>query len=74
MCYYLLLCQNFPWCSYLIVGKYIVLTVYTVLISEGVYLLDKIGSLLFYPPIHKIICALDPFRSDYGTGSTAVVS
>ena len=70
----LFLCQKFPWCSYLVVGKYIVLRVYTVLISEGVYLLDKTEGLLFYPPIHKIIRVLDPFRSDHDTGSTGVVS
>jgi hypothetical protein len=74
MCYNLLLCQKFPWCSYLVLGKYIILTVYTVLISKGVYLLDKIEGLLFDPSIHKIIRAVNPFRSEYGTGSAAVVS
>ena len=74
MCYNLLLCRKFRGCSYLVVGKYIVLTVYTVLISKGVYLLDKIEGLLFYPPIHKIIRALNPFRSDYDTRSPAVAS
>jgi hypothetical protein len=62
--------QQFMTNRCLVVGKYeyIVLTVYTILISKGIYLLDKIEGLLFYRPIHKIILALKPFAESV-TGS-----
>jgi hypothetical protein len=57
--------EQFTTSRYLAVGKYIVLTVYTILDSKGVYLLDEIEGLLFYPPIHKTISALNPFVESF---------